>query len=124
MSKMDIDMFSTFYMDYLYAMEIIKNMYSVFKQKCNGCQENCLSQRNHDCLMLSEKCQLELHFRDILLTIDEQKMFLQMEKDILGNGTCVELIKKNKTDMEYNFDWKCKMIDMVIRMLSLEKRFG
>ncbi|WAR26051.1 hypothetical protein MAR_011755 [Mya arenaria] len=65
------------YFDFFYAKEISKNMYLVFRKKCFGCQNACLSQSDHTCLTLTDKQQLELYFDDILAEVDESDIVLK-----------------------------------------------
>jgi hypothetical protein len=57
------------YLDFFYANEIMDSMFVKFKNRCYGCQNGLLSQRDHPCLTLTVKQQLELYFDDIVYNL-------------------------------------------------------
>lgn len=120
------------YFDVFYSKEIKSKMYSVFKNKCFGCQNSYLSQMDHACLTLTEEQQLEAYFEDVLLAVDESDILFKWNEAVCALDLPRELIEMFKlkifcndwrqTDMK-TLQWKTKMINMTRQLVLLERRF-
>jgi hypothetical protein len=62
------------YFKILYARAALDVSSHVIREQCYGCQNDCCSQKDHTCLMLSEHEQLELYFDMILEKINFDKL--------------------------------------------------
>ena len=119
------------YFHFFYANSIMKSMFDVFKTKCFGCVSECLSQKNHTCLLLSRKEQLELYFEEVLQQVDENEILMKWEEAVttMENSALVNMYKLKincrdwrETDMK-STEWKSKMIRLTLQLLRLHHRF-
>lgn len=120
------------YFDFFYAKEISEKMFSVFKNKCFGCQNSRLSQMDHTCLTLTDEHQLDLYFEDVLLDVDETDILLKWNDAVSVlemSSALIEMFKLKinckdwrETDMR-TAQWRAKMINMTVQLLQIERRF-
>ena len=127
---MDVSLLES-YFDFCYAKSI-KDMLTVFKQKCFGCLHDSLSQTDHTCLTFSRKEQLELYFDEVLQHLDENEILRQWEETVssFANADFVNLYKLKfycrdwrETDMRCA-TCKSKMVKLVFELLQLENRLN
>lgn len=121
------------YFDCFYAKEISSKMNSVFKTKCFGCQNSCLSQTDHTCINLTREQQLKLYFEDVLREVDESDILMKWKEAASALDVSSELLEMYKlkiycidfrdSDMK-SFMWRNKMIKMTIQVLLLETRLN
>lgn len=118
-----------FHYNFLFAQEVLTKMNIVFQKQCQGCFVHSLSQRDHACMLLDTREQLEIYFFDIELSVNKE--------DCLRKWlSCVQLYKNVNTDLVKSYQdkfgectiytnktWKNKVINMILRLRQLEKRF-
>ena len=121
------------YWDFFYARNIMDVMSVVVNRNCTGCENGCLSQREHSCLYFTKQEQLELYFDDIMRDVNEEEV-LRMWHEAVSSieyipSEVVALYKLKlncrdwrETDMKTD-TWVKKIISMCIRLYHLENRF-
>lgn len=115
------------FFNYIYAREIASKMHCMFRIKCFGCQNACLSQLKHDCLVLTKKQQLEMYLDDILCMIEKENVLREWETaistlDILPDEKqCFE--RKVYSECYHKSEtWKFKILQMTINVVVLDRR--
>ena len=118
------------YLDFFYAKEILTRLPLVIKQKCEGCQLDSLSQRDHTCLSLTKRQQLSLYIEDILQVIDEQDILVKWREAVATFESpeyialyelkfkCVDWRDTMKTP-----SWKYRLIKTSAQLLRFERYF-
>ena len=116
------------YLDFFYAQEIFDKMQSMFKKKCFGCQNDCLSQRDHVCISLSTGQQLELYMQDILSDLDDNIVLAKLSNALGCFDVSLETHKRQTIVTEYrerkmtSFEWKNKINTTITRLVFLNAR--
>lgn len=121
------------YWDFFYARNMMDAASAVIKRTCTGCENGYLSQREHSCLSMTKREQLELYFDDIVQSINEEDIILQWYEAVSHIETCppevVSLYKMKlkcydwrETDMKSEH-WKKTIINTCVRLYHLENRF-
>ena len=114
----------------LYADECMKNVFSVARQMCYGCQTGHLSQTRHSCISLNSHEKLVRYFPLIVRAIDENKI-IKLWNSIVADTDCsncrsirrlVDDTIWRKTVLQ-NEQWLKTLYDTVKRMIQLEARF-
>lgn len=120
------------YFEFFYAREIVSRMCTVINQNCVGCQRGYPSQRDHQCLSLTDKELLRLYWGAILREVDEEEILRNWESAVLGmQDVSQELIHMYKlkiycrdwreVDMK-TVAWNSKMYRLSCQILALRNR--
>lgn len=115
-----------------YAEELIKTMISVYRKECEGCRNGWQSQKDHMCLDVTNRYQLECYFDRIVKLIDEKNVLDRWEKHTTPLNLTPSLLHLyrlkiycedwRQVDMKTDY-WETSMVDTVLRILQLETRF-
>ena len=116
----------------VYATEMMKKMYGVFKKTCSGCQQGRLSQADHTCLSLTEYELLDSYMDDILREVNDSEVLNQWESTISTmrniSPEAVDTYKLKiycrdwrETDMK-TVEWKSKMYRLICQFIRLDCR--
>ena len=112
------------------AQEVLGKMHAVFKKKCFGCQNGCLSQLSHACVTLSEEQLLELYMDDVLSTVDYDVVLANCYKSFFCSEhfsifvdifyqTVIKCLFVSNTNVVH---WKTKMQRLTVKLILLNRR--
>ena len=118
------------YFKILYARAALDISSQVIREQCYGCQNDCCSQTDHTCLMLSEHEQLEIYFdlilekinfNELLSTWDNAVKELNLSLDVYTNVK--EKYFSNEWKQHVNTDKYIQtLLQTVMRMQSIDSR--
>lgn len=100
--------------DFFYAQEISSMMYTVVKNRCDGCLSGHLSQTKHTCLAISKRELLTLYFEDMINAADKRSVLSRWETaakeldDITDED--MDMYKRSISDR-----WREKMYTIILR---------
>lgn len=120
--------------NFVFAIEIKKNLFQTAMENCYGCHIDHGSQKQHDCVMLDQETQLGLYFEK---TLDKVEVFDVVE-DWYSAVHCTNIpaafidsfiLKLQDEDWQReniprNEEWKDKQFEMVERLIRLDHVMG
>jgi hypothetical protein len=120
------------YFDFVYAKALHEVKGLTVRKHCYGCEINHPSQKEHDCIMISddEEYQIEFYFNNMIKDVNEQDIIKSWEEIMEISNISPEIIHLHKrvisskdflTVMKTK-QWKSKMIRMVLTIGRLEER--
>jgi hypothetical protein len=110
----------------IYARALLNALETVSRQQCFACKTDDLSQRHHDCIMLSDVEKLNRYFVILLDQVNADDVFLQwsecvtaMSPDLMTQRQFKLYDDERRNTLLECVEWERTLFDTVLQMLQL-----
>lgn len=120
------------YFDFVYAKALCQVKGTAVRKNCYGCQMNHPSQKQHDCIMITDddEYQIDFYFEEMLKEVNEKDIIQSWEDIVRVSNISPEVIDLHKLvissedflQMMKTEQWRSKMKRMVLTINRLEDR--